>query len=450
MQLFPLLILGGYIFALVISTIYSGRRESEQEYMIGGRKVSSFGLMTSVVGNLRDGAGIAAWVILSAYFGFGALWLTVGLAAGLALLGIWAPRVRQLAGEHDYVSVTELIADSVGRKTARLSSLIIAGTALLYAASQLFVAGTLSSSLFGVSPQTAILLVAVIVTAYLILGGYKATILTGIVQWFILLFILFIPFILLKGNSPTIDPTTFINIDPPLALGFVGLSFLVAVSSADIWQLIFSSRSGTSARKGLLQSIPIYFLISIGMILFGIALMIFLGPNTKPETAFFDIFTSSQIPEYIRSLVSVFVLAAIMSTLDSQVFLFTSTLVKEFKPKMVSNGIKLETITKYGIGIMMFALVLIATQIGNLVQFLFSAVTLGTILVPLFIYTMVKRKFTICDPHWMIALLIGVVVYILMFIQGSFENVALTMIPALVTSGVLFVFWILKQSKVRI
>lgn len=442
---YPVLILGGYLIALIAVTLVSARKESGQEYMIGARRVGAFPIMASLVGNLRDGAGVAAWVLLSAFFGFGAIWLTIGLCAGLAVLAVWAPRIRQLAAERDYVSVSQLIQDSVGTKTARLSTLIIAVTAILYAAAQLFVAGSLSAGLFGLSSGAAIALVALIVGLYLILGGYKATILTGIVQWFVLLLILLLPFVL-GGNGATIPSvTSFTNIDFLTAFGFFGISFLVVLSSADIWQLIFSSKLGGAARSGLLQSIPVYLLISVGMVIFGATAISLLGEGVNPQTALFDLFASPLVSGFTGSLVAVFLLAALMSTLDSQVFLFTSTVIKQFKPSLASTDPILERYTRYGIGVVMVLLALVASQISDLVEFLFSAVTLGTILVPLLVYA-VLRKGRAGDDVWVAAVIIGIIVYVFMFARGSFENVSLTLVPAVVTMLIAILGLKLTQS----
>gem|GEM_PF-6249144 len=442
----PTLILLGYILALVIAVVFSVRKESKKEFMIANREVGAFALMTSIVGNLRDGAGIAAWVALSAYFGFGALWLTAGLCAGLALMAVWAARLRKLAIEKDYVSVTQLVSDSIGPKTARLSSIVISVTALLYAAAQLFVAGSLSASLFGLPSSGAIIVVGLIVFAYLIMGGYRATILTGMVQWFVLLIILFLPFMFFQ-NSPEaiLEPASFFGIEPLTAFGFFAISFLVVISSADIWQLIFASKSGQSARKGLIQSIICYIPLSVAMVFFGLACVAFVGQGIPPNDAFLEVLTSPQIPQHLSSLIGVFVLAALMSTLDSQVFLFASTLIKEFKPSFSSDGPEFTKYTRYGITAAMLALVFIAVQVADLVEFLFSAVTLGTVLVPVFVYSLIYNTKT--DKVWLIALSVGVIVYAVMFAKNSFANVGLTIVPAAVTTIVAVTLLVLKRER---
>lgn len=373
-QLVSWILLCGYILTLLVVTIRSSRKESASDYMIGERRVGVFPTMAAITGNLRDGAGLAAWVSLGYAFGLGSLWLTTGLAAALLLMAYFAPKIRVDAETNDYITVSQMLAKKVGINTSRLSVLIIAGTALLYAAAQVYVSGRLFASQFGFSMTAGITITSLAVALYLAIGGYKATILTGIIQWIILMLIVVLPFAL-AGGVPNLEISSIFSTDFITAFGFFGISFLVALCSADIWQLIFSSLTPKTSRQSLVWSVPVYYFISIGMVFFALAVRTIIGGDVSPPEAFFQLFSTTAISSVLIAILGIFVLAAVMSTLDSQVFLFTSTLIRAALPESVnSDNPRMRIITRVVIIITMTLLALVAA-----VLCLLSLVITGTV-----------------------------------------------------------------------
>jgi solute:Na+ symporter, SSS family len=449
----PSVLLVAYFLILIFLTLRSSRNESTSEYMIGARKVGVLATVASIAGNLRDGAGLAAWVSLGYFFGFGALWLTTGLAAALLLMAYYAPRIREDAAANDYISVTELLAKRVGSRTARLSVFIISITALLYAAAQVYVAGRLFAGIYGSSPAVGIAITALIVGAYLAIGGYAATILTGIIQWAIIMLIVILPFFFF-GGVPRVEASTLFSPDLLTGFGFFGISFLVCFCSADLWQLIFSASSQRTAKRSFALSVPVYYLISIGMIFFAVGVRSVVGTDISPSEAFFQLFSTPSIAPVLTGILGVFVLAAVMSTLDSQVFLFTSTLIRTILPESITtNDARMRGMTRVAIISTMIVLALIAAGIGNIVEFLFGAVTLSTVLMPILLLTLLfKKKYSVRqDLGITIALLIASVAYAYMFYAGWFKDISLTLLPAAISTVLCLVAITLipKESRVK-
>lgn len=431
-QYFSLGLLTLYLVVLVLATFKSAKRESTSDYMIGERKIGVIPTMAQITGNLRDGAGLAAWVSLGYAFGFGALWLTTGLAVALLIMGWFAPRIRKDAEENDYLTVSQMLAQKVGIHTSRLSSIIIAGTAFLYAAAQIYVSGRLFASQFGFSDTLGILITAGFVCIYLLIGGYKATILTGIIQWIILMLIIGIPFAM-TGTIPSVAISSIFSTDLVTALGFFGISFLVALCSADLWQLMFSSIAPKAARQSLFLSVPVYYLISIGMVFFAVAVRTIIGSDVSPPEAFFQLFATAKISSFIIAVLGVFVLAAVMSTLDSQIFLFTSTVTRAVLPKGVdTSDPKMQYVNRIAIVAVMVFLVIIAAGIGNIIEFLFAAVTLSTVLAPILLLILIfRRNFSkYQDIGFAISLIIASLAYAYMFYSGWFRDITWTLAPA--------------------
>lgn len=394
--------------------------------------------MATASGNLRDGAGIAAWMVLGISFGYGAFWLTTGLAAGLLFLIYITGKARTLAEQKEFVSVNQLIDLSFGRVSGTISVLIILATSFLYSMAQVNVVGNLFSGLFGVSLTTGIVTTSAAVCVYLLAGGYRATVTTGIFQWIIILLILILPWFLAPDLS--IDgansPAGLFSPGFVLSSAFLGISFLVVASSPDLWQIVFASSSTKQARLGLTAAIPMYYLISAGLILFATSVGVIVGETVGAEVAFFTLFSGDYLPNTLAGLLGVFVIASVMSTLDSQVFVFTSSLSSlVLGNRASSSSVQMERLNKFLIVLIMAVLAVAATTIVDLVEFLFGAVTLMTILLPLMF---VAVQFTgtssrLKDFLGSSAMGIAVVIYVYLFSSGAFDNLILTLLPAAIS-----------------
>jgi Na+/proline symporter len=442
-----LVLLISYVAVIVALAIRDLRARSSGSFIIAKRSVGWFPTMASIVGNLRDGAGIAAWVVLGIFFGFGALWLTFGLCIGLIILGLISGRVRRIAVERDYFSVNQMLRDQIGPATELVSTLIIAGMALLYAAVQVNIAGRIFSVLLNGPVVLGVVLTVVIVGGYLVIGGYATSIRTGVFQWFVIMVIVLLPWMITRGAWSVPSVSTITSPGAIMGIAFVGISLLVTVCSTDLWQLIFSSQSESDSRLGFYVSVPIYIVISIGMVLFATAVHAAVGLETKPENAFFNLFSLASVPPIAVATVGVFVAASIMSTLDSQVFLFCSTIIG-LKSKAPTDDPATARPLRFSIIVVMVLLGLIAITITDLVEFLFGTVTLATILTPVLIISAMKSRTGVSDRGTAGALLVTSAIYIALFVLGAFENLIMTLIPAGVAT--LFVIVLLSVARRRI
>jgi Na+/proline symporter len=425
-----------YLIVLAIVAFRSTRRETTEGYAIGARRVGLLPTIASLAAGFRDGAGLAVWVSFAYFFGLGALWLTVGMAVGLVVLAMRAAWLRDRAAVAGYITVGDMIRERIGFRTARIASVVITITAFLYSAAQLYVAGRIFAEMLGVSTELGIALTGVVVGAYLIAGGYQTVIATDVFQWAIIGLIVLLPFF---GRLPDVGPLLASVASPGLrnAVGFAGISGLVVFSSADVWQRIFSARSGKTIRAALLLTIPVYFVISVGLVLFGFAARSVLE-GVPAEEAFFALFSTDAIAAPIVAIVGIFAAASIMSTLDTQVFLFASTVVKDFGRRANKQGeINFVKGARVVIVPLIGVLVLLAASIGDIIEFLFGAVTLGTTLTPiLFLCVWAKGNMKNLDLVLGGVVVISSGVYAFLFANGYFTDIVMTLIPA-ATSAIL-------------
>lgn len=418
----------GLYAASVVAVAWWARDDDDESasFAIGARSVGRFSTVASLAAGFRDGAGIAAWITLSAYYGLGALWLALGLGAGVVLLSLGASRVRDEAARLGAISLSELLGARFGLSTGRFAGVLIVGTSFLVAAVQLNVAARLLATVADVQTIVGIVAVSVLVGAYLMLGGYRAVISTDRLQWLVISLILFVPFLLSDDLEWSNLPGTFTSPGFHDGAAFFMLSFLVAFTGADVWQRVFSARTGADARAALSITAPTYLLLSLFVVLFGVGLATLLGQETKEPL--FDLFRTDAVPELVQSLVALFLISSIMSTVDTQAFVFASTLDR-LTP---AASWTLRPI----IGATVVSLAVASAFVGDIVEFLFGAVSLATILFPLCVVAAFDLSaFRPSDKGTVLALVVATLVYIPMFVNGYFSSISMTLVPAAVSSS---------------
>ena len=435
-SLFLLTVYGFLLLGISVKSAAEKKERTFADYMIADRQVALLGTVASLTAGYRDGAGIAVWVLLAYQFRLGAIWLYFGLAFGLIVLSVLAPRLRVMAESRHYITIGDLLRDVLGTKTARLCSGIVLASSFLYAGAQLFVAGRIFADLLNVSGNLGIVATASIISLYLMIGGYSTVIKTDVLQWGFIMVIVATPFMVRGFEVSWSDLSTVgtVGFGPALSMFSVGAVFSVA--NPDVWQRIFSARSARLARISFLTASGVYFLICAGLILFGLAIHTALGGGDA-ETAFLDIFTSDQLPTWGLSFFAVFAVAATMSTLDTQVFLFSSTLTRDFlaegaqedHPRTVRRS-------RLTVAVLLGFLALIAMTIEDLVAFVFEAASLVTVLGPVLLYAATREtrsRTAKQDGVLMVGLMVTTAVYCLMFVSGALGKMSYFCIPAAVS-----------------
>jgi sodium/proline symporter len=358
---FQMISIGIYFAAMLGIGYYAYRRTSDlEDYMLGGRKLSPG------VAALSAGASdMSGWLLMGlpgAIFvsGLGKAWIVIGLVIGAYCNWKFvAPRLRtytELA--NNSITVPSFFENRL-KDTTRLLR-ITAGVIILvfftfYVSSSMVAGGLFFESSFGWSYLAGMLLVAGITLSYTLFGGFLGASLTDVAQGLMMLAaLLIVPIVTISSMGGLGEAFSSIDaadaahnaLNPGDELHRTSLFFggsLMAVISAASWGLgyfgqphilvrFMALRSSADAKAGRHIGISWMVLSAVGAMITGLVGVgyFFKSSENLPnaETVFLRL---SQIMFHplVAGFVLAAVLAAVMSTISSQLIVCSSALVED-------------------------------------------------------------------------------------------------------------------------
>ena len=353
----------GLYFALMIAIgfyAYRNSTASAEEYILGGRNLSP------AVAALSAGASdMSGWLLLGlpgALFvsGLASAWIGIGLTLGaLANWIIVAPRLREQTERYDNsLTIPEFLANRFPSRAMALrvvSAVIIVVFFSVYTASGLVAGGKLAESAFSsvlqFSPMstyaTGVTLALGVVLVYTVIGGFLAVSLTDFCQGVIMMLALIImPLVVLYGaggGGVSQASETLATLGPDYLSWFSGLT-VVGFLSAIAWGLGYFGQPHIIVRFMAIRSlrevprsrnigmswmiISLVGAISLGV--FGRAYAVRNGIKVEDAETIFIVLADMLFHPLVTGLLFTALLAAVMSTISSQLLVASSSLTEDF------------------------------------------------------------------------------------------------------------------------
>ena len=350
-------------FALMIAIgVYAMRTSTStsEDYMLGGRTLSP------QVAALSAGASdMSGWLLLGlpgAMFasGLGSAWIGVGLLVGAFFNWLLvAPRLREQTVHYgNAITIPAFLANRFPTRAMALrvvSAIVIVVFFSIYTASGLVAGGKLFQSAFsglinigGLGDYgTGIVITLGVVLVYTVVGGFLAVSLTDFVQGCIMMLALVImPAVVLFGEGGggfSQASQTLNEVDPTLLSWTDGLTF-IGWLSAVTWGLGYFGQPHIIVRFMAIRSledVPVarnigmsWMLISmIGAVslgIFGRAYAVRNGMQVDDPETIFIILANLLFHPLVTGFLYAALLAAIMSTISSQLLVASSSLTEDF------------------------------------------------------------------------------------------------------------------------
>ncbi|WP_457549616.1 sodium/proline symporter [Archaeoglobus sp.] len=336
---------------------------TEAEYFIGGRKVHV------LAATLSDKASdFSGWLMLGypgqAFSkGLGAFWAGIGCFFGtLADYIFIGPRLRIYAGKFRAITVPDYLEARLRDDTKLiriLGAIIILVFMTAYVSAQFTAGGKALSEVFKIDVSTGILITMVVVLIYVMVGGFFAVVWTDVVQALFMISTLILSAVIAITALGNLENAVNIieSVDPNRVHPFhgaVGLSALIFAIGYASWivgylgqpHIITRYMSVDDPRKlrrpgifisGIWTAIVLICAFLTGFVGFALAQKGFVSVD-DPEKIIPAIAVAF-MPSWLAGFIIAGILAAIMSTADSQLLVASSAISRDLIHKV--GGVEL-------------------------------------------------------------------------------------------------------------
>ena len=349
--------LGLYFVVMLGIGVFAYRQTSTdvEGYMLGGRQLGP--AVTALSAGASDMSGWMLMGLPGAMYiqGISAGWIAIGLVIGaFANYILVAPRLRVFTEvAKNSITLPDYFENRFADNTRILriiASVVIVVFFTLYTSSGVVAGGKLFESSFGLSYEVGLYVTAGVVVTYTLIGGFMAVSMTDFVQGCIMFIsLVMVPIVVVMelgglgasvDSLKSIDPALFdpfMNAQTGTAISIIGIISLASWGLGYFGQphiivrfMAIRSVKDVPAARNIGMSWMIVSIIGALMTgLFGLAYVTGNNNTIDPETVFIYL---SQILFHplIGGFLLAAILAAIMSTISSQLLVTSSSLTEDF------------------------------------------------------------------------------------------------------------------------
>lgn len=344
---------GAYLLFLIgVGVYFYGKTSNSEDYLIGGRGVGSWVTALSAQASDMSGwllMGLPGAVYLS---GFGEIWVVIGLTIGTYVNWRFiAPKLRVETEAEGTLTLPTFLEKKLKDDSGMIRKILALGTLVfftIYSSSGLVAAGKLFESILGIDYKIAVMIGAVTIVIYTFMGGYLASCWTDFFQGALMFgAIIIVPVaafyrigdletvrqgIILKDISLNIFEQGGKNI------GILGILSSLAWGLGYFGQphilVRFMSIKNVNELKKSRRIAMVWVVISlIGAIaigLLGIPLFKNISELGGDSEKIFIYMIKELFNPWMAGILLAAILSAIMSTIDSQLLVSSTTLTEDF------------------------------------------------------------------------------------------------------------------------
>ncbi|SHO54540.1 sodium/proline symporter PutP [Vibrio quintilis] len=361
-----------YLILMLSIGVYAYlRTKNSTDYFLGGRSLGPWPAALSA-----GASDMSGWLLLGLpgytyAAGIESLWLAGGL-----LIGNWinwliaAKRLRTYSITTDSITIPEFLSrrfNDNSKLIQSISAFFILLFFLFYTSSGLVAGGKLFETVFGLDYSTAVIVGTVCVVSYTLFGGFLAVSWTDLVQGLLMAAaLLIVPIAAMEGSFSDVHDQ-LMHINPELLTLWHGMDgkplSLIAIISLAAWGLGYFGQPHILARFQATRSnkdIGVARRIAIGwsaVSMFGAVMVGFIGliyVTNHPTLTLGDgekifmILVNAVFHPVVAGILLAAILAAIMSTADSQLLVCSSALAEDFYKQVLNKNASSEQIVVVG------------------------------------------------------------------------------------------------------
>jgi sodium/proline symporter len=342
--------IGIYMAGMLLIGYFAYKRTSNlSDYMIGGR-----GLGAAVTALSAGASDMSGWLLMGlpgAMFsqGLSASWIAIGLTIGAYFNWLYvAPRLRiYTENANNSMTIPAFLENRFGDQSSMLrltSGLVIIVFFTFYVSSGMVSGGVLFETTFNLNYQVGLWIIAAVVIGYTLFGGFLAVSWTDFVQGLIMVIaLILVPTVTIMevgGVGPAFNEIK--GIDPKLFDIFKGTT-LLGIISLMAWGLGYFGQPHIIVRFMAISSVKEIKKarrIGMGWMIFSVGGAMFTGfiglayyskqglTLSDPETIFIKL-SEILFHPIITGFLLAALLAAVMSTISSQLLVTASSLTED-------------------------------------------------------------------------------------------------------------------------
>ncbi len=369
------------LIMIFIGASFMRKNNNSEDYFLGGRSLNGF------VAALSAGASdMSGWMLMglpgSIYaLGTGQVWIGVGLMLGTIAnwLIVAGPLRKYTIKANNSLTLPEFFVNRYRddkKVLLGLSSAVIVIFFVVYTASAFSAGGKLFNSVFGMDYHLALIIGALVILTYTFMGGFLAVCTTDFIQGLLMLFaVIFVPMIALINMGPSnftanlvstgVDPSSFLN---PMQEGGAKIT-VVSILSSFAWGLGYFGMPHILVRFMAIkdkEELKKSKSIAIVWVILGLAFACFIGVLGRAylaakfgamddsEKVFIEmikkVFTEDTNIAVLAGLFIAAILAAIMSTADSQLLVASSAVSEDLYKGIIKKDASESSVLNVGRG----------------------------------------------------------------------------------------------------
>lgn len=360
MDIYEMISIGLYFLLMIGIGFYAYKKSTSNvnEFLLGGRRLGP--AVTALSAGAADMSGWLLMGLPGAMFvaGISASWIAIGLTIGAymnyvlvaPLLRIYTEKANNAITIPDYFE--KRFRDN-SRTLRLISGLVILVFFTLYTSAGMVSGGRLFESAFGMSYNSGLFLTSSVVVFYTFIGGFLAVSLTDFVQGTIMvLALVIIPvvvFFQLGGVMPVFET---IHVANPSYLSFFEGTTTIGIISLLAWGLGYCGQPHILVRFMAIDHVKqlksarrigiTWMIFTVGGAMFvglvGIAYMQSMNQTISDPETIFIYFSKALFHPFIGGFLLSAILAAVMSTISSQLLVTSSSVTEDFYKAFFRRG----------------------------------------------------------------------------------------------------------------
>jgi len=385
------------IYLLVMLAIgwYSSTRiTSNTDFMVAGRRLGPL-LMAGTLAATEIGGGSSLGVVQQGMqdHGISSAWYIITMGFAFVILTFLAPKFRAATVK----TVPEYFRRRYGKSAGLITAIIMVLPLVGLTAGQFIASSVILSTMLGISYKTAVIIVAVVVTLYSVMGGLWSVTMTDFIQVFLIVIgmIIAVPFAInMAGDWSNVVA----NVPPETFDMFKGYSPMAVVSLTVMYVATFTvgqeavsryyaARDGKAAVQGSILAAIVNFIYAFIPAVLGIITLALMNMGKFSADQFADVgaryalpvLAIEAMPSVICGLLFAGIISATMSSADSDLLgagsIFANDIYRAvLKPEATSEEVM--KVTRWVMIIVGVASMFIAlfntSSIVNLLMFCFT------------------------------------------------------------------------------